>query len=353
MNDFDQAAQRFAILDHAPIGQFILRKDFVTLFWNRCLEAWTGIPREKIVGSCILGHFPHLGTAKYASRIAGIFGGGPPTVFSSQLHKYVIPAPLPGGKQRFQYTVVTAVPASAGESCYAMFAIQDVTSLTEAIENHRCALQQVLTEMEERKKAQAELLANAEELKKLNLILEERSIRDGLTGLFNHRHFYDVLHRDFLLASRNGQDIACLLLDLDYFKQVNDSYGHPCGDFVLKEVAALVRRSVRETDVVARYGGEEFAVLLPDTNLEGARVIAEQVRRVIEAHLFCFGPATLNISASIGLATRLSHRLSHPPDLLAWADRALYRAKGDGRNRLVYLPPVEADISRLAAAGTS
>jgi diguanylate cyclase (GGDEF)-like protein/PAS domain S-box-containing protein len=353
MNDIEQAAQRFAILDHAPIGQFVLRQDFVVLFWNRCLEAWTGIAREKIVGSCILGHFPHLGTAKYASRIAGIFAGGPPTVFSSQLHKYVIPAALPGGKQRFQYTVVTAVPAAAGEGCDAMFAIQDVTSLTEAIENHRCALQQTLSEMEERKKAQAELLTYAEELKKLNLILEERSIRDGLTGLFNHRHFYDVLHRDFLLASRGGKDIACLLLDLDYFKQVNDSYGHPCGDFVLKEVAALVRRSVRETDVVARYGGEEFAVLLPDTDLEGARVFAERVRSAVEQQLFRFETTALRVTVSIGLSTRLSHRLSHPPDLLAWADRALYRAKGDGRNRLVYAPPTEAGSSPLPPAASS
>lgn len=353
MSDIDQAAQRFAILDHAPIGQFILRQDFVVLFWNRCLEAWTGIAREQIVGSCILGHFPHLGTARYASRIAGIFRGGPPTVFSSQLHKYVIPAPLPGGKLRFQYTVVTAVPAPAEEGFYAMFAIQDVTSLTEAIENHRGALQQVMAEMDERKKAQAELLKYAEELKRLNGILKERSVRDGLTGLFNHRYFYHVLKRDFLLASRSGKDIACLLLDMDDFKQVNDSYGHPCGDYVLKETAALLSRTFRATDVVARYGGEEFAVLLPETNLEGARATAEHARRAIEKHRFRFGTVVLNVTVSVGLATRISHQLSKPQDLLAWADQALYRAKADGRNRLVYFPPEAQGISRLAGAAPS
>jgi len=349
MSDFDLPGRRFAILDHAPIGQFILREDFVTLFWNRCMEAWTGLSRQKVVGSCILDHYPHLGTTRYASRIEGIFRGGPPTVFSSQLHKFVIPAPLPGGKQRFQYTVVTGIPATGGAGYYAMFAIQDVTSLTEAIENHRCALKQVLTEMEERKKAQAGLLASSEELKRLNLILAERSIRDGMTGLFNHRHFFDLLHRDFLLAVRNEQDIACLLLDLDYFKQVNDGHGHPCGDYVLKEVATLVCRTVRETDIVARYGGEEFAVLLPNTDLDGARMIAEHIRRVIEKQPFNFGSDTLNITASIGLATRLSHKLTHPPDLLAWADRALYRAKGTGRNRLVFLPPLKEDPLRSSS----
>lgn len=350
MNDIEPAAQRFAILDHAPIGQFILRKDFAVLFWNRCMEAWTGIARDQILGSCILGHFPHLGTVKYASRIAGIFQGGPPTVFSSQLHKYVIPAPLPGGKLRFQYTVVTAVPSLAEGSYDAMFAIQDVTSLTEAIENHRCALQQVMAEMEERKKAEAELLTSTEELKRLNRILKERSIRDGLTGLFNHRYFYHVLYRDFLLASRCGTDIACLLLDLDNFKQVNDTYGHPCGDLVLKETAALLRSTVRKTDLVARYGGEEFAVLLPDTDLEGGRVIAEHARSAIEKHLFRCGSAVLNITVSMGLATRIAHQLSKPQDLLAWADKALYRAKANGRNQLVCFPPELHDVSRLAGA---
>ena len=124
-----------------------------------------------------------------------------------------------------------------------MFAIQDVTSLTEAIENHRQALAQVMAEMEERRKAESELFTYAEELKRLNRILKERSIRDGLTGLHNHRYFYHVLHRDFLLSVRNETDLACLLLDLDHFKQVNDTHGHPCGDFILREIASLLRRT--------------------------------------------------------------------------------------------------------------
>ncbi len=215
MDTFKTAAECFALLDHSPIGHLILRQDQVVLFWNRCLESWTGIAREKIVGTCILEHFPHLGTAKYASRIEEIFKGGPPAVFSSQLHKYVIPAALPGGKLRFQYTVVTAVPAATEGKFHAMFAIQDVTSLTEAIENHRQALTQAMAEMEERRRAEAELFTYAKELQRLNKILKERSIRDGLTGLFNHRYFFHVLYRDFRLSLRSGSDISCLLLDLD------------------------------------------------------------------------------------------------------------------------------------------
>jgi len=351
MDVIDTAAKRYAILDHAPIGQFILRRNHVVLFWNRCLEAWTGVPREKIVGSCILDHFPHLGAPKYASRIAEIFNGGPPTVFSSQLHRYIIPASLPGGKFRFQYTVVTAVPGLDGESLDAMFAIQDVTSLTEAIENHRLALNQAMAETEERRKAEAKLVTHARELERLNGILEERSIRDGLTGLFNHRYFYEILHRDYKLAERCDSDIAVVLLDLDHFKSINDTYGHPCGDAILKETAALLRGLVRRTDLVARYGGEEFAIILPDTGLEGAKVTAEHVRHGIEKHVFRKGKTVVRITASIGLVARHAHRTSSPEELVNGADKALYQAKSGGRNRIIVLPLEEPAGPGLVLAG--
>lgn len=347
----DTAAKRYGILDHAPIGQFILRRDHVVLFWNRCLEGWTGVPREKIVGSRILDHFPHLGAPKYASRIAEIFDGGPPTVFSSQLHRHIIPAPLPGGKFRFQYTVVTAVPVPDRKSFDAMFAIQDVTSLTEAIENHRMALDQAMAETEERRKAEAKLVTHAEELERLNRILEERSIRDGLTGLFNHRYFYETLHRDYQLAERNNADLSIILLDLDHFKSINDTYGHPCGDYILKETAVLLSGIVRRTDLVARYGGEEFAILLSNTDLAGARVTAEHVRHGIEKHVFQQGTAAIRITASLGLAARHAHRTSSPEELVNGADKALYRAKSSGRNRTAVVPPKEPFDSALALAG--
>jgi diguanylate cyclase (GGDEF)-like protein len=351
MDVIDTAAKRYAILDHAPIGQFILRRNHVVLFWNRCLEAWTGVPREKIVGSCILDHFPHLGAPKYASRIAEIFNGGPPTVFSSQLHRYIIPAPLPGGKFRFQYTVVTAVPGADGESFDAMFAIQDVTSLTEAIGNHRLALNQAMAETEERRKAEAKLVIHARELERLNGILEERSIRDGLTGLFNHRYFYEILHRDYNLAERNDADMAVVLLDLDHFKSINDTYGHPCGDAILRETAALLQGLVRKTDLVARYGGEEFAIILPDTGLDGAKVTAEHVRHGIEKHVFHKKKKTIQITASIGLAARRAHRTSSPEELVSSADQALYRAKSSGRNQIVVFSPKTPFDPGLALAG--
>jgi diguanylate cyclase (GGDEF)-like protein len=239
---------------------------------------------------------------------------------------------LPGGKFRFQYSVVTAVPDPEEGGFFALFSIQDVTSLTEAIENHQFALKKAIEEMEERKKVEAKLVKYTEELKRLNVILKERSIRDGLTGLFNHRYFYYFLRREFLLTSRNSSNLACLLLDLDNFKKLNDTYGHQLGDSVLKTVASRIRKTVRETDVVSRYGGEEFAILLPGTDLEGARVIAEKIRAKVENQTFPRTTLTAPVTVSIGVASSGDHKPGKPEELLTFADNALYKAKAAGRN---------------------
>jgi diguanylate cyclase len=341
-----KAAKCLALLDHSPIGHVVVRHDFMVVFWNRCLESWSGIPRGEIVGRSLIDRFPHLGEAKYANRIKGLFAGGPPTIFSSQLHKYLIPAPLPGGKFRVQYSVVTAIPDPDDGNFYALFSIQDVTSLTEAIEDHQFALRKAAEEMDERKKVEAKLVKYTEELKRLNAVLKERSIRDGLTGLFNHRYFYYFLRREFLLSSRNGTDLSCLLLDLDNFKKLNDSYGHQFGDAVLKTVADRIGKTVRETDVVSRYGGEEFAILLPGTDLEGAVVIAEKIRTRIEKQAFPHSNLAVGVTVSIGVAAGRAHNPVKPQDLLAFADNALYRAKDAGRNRVVvYSSDRDASLS--------
>lgn len=162
-----------------------------------------------------------------------------------------------------------------------------------------------------------------------------QAVTDELTGLFNHRRFQEVMTAEVATAQRYGQPLGLVLLDIDNFKRVNDTYGHQQGDLVLREVARVMRESSREIDEPARYGGEEMAVALPQTDIEGAFAIAERIRTEVEAlaveRLDGDGPP-LRVTVSIGVAASSS---SEKDTLVAAADAALYSAKRSGKNRTV------------------
>ncbi len=174
------------------------------------------------------------------------------------------------------------------------------------------------------------------ELKELNRILEERTetleklaSTDALTGLFNRHMFSELFKRELAQSRRYKTPLSLVLLDVDHFKKVNDTHGHLVGDGVLKQIAALMRESVRIADITARWGGEEFAVMLPHTTVEGAHITAEKIRSAIEAaHFESVGAVT----ASFGIA-QLEENESQEP-FFDRADKALYRAKVAGRNRV-------------------
>ncbi|MDA8084280.1 MAG: response regulator [Nitrospiraceae bacterium] len=172
MHDIGPIATTFGILDHVPVGVFILRRDFAVLFWNACLEDWTGISRDALVGKNIADSFPHLATPRYASRLQEIFEGGPPTIFSSQLHDHIIPSRLSPGRMRIQHTVITAIRSGDGDGFHALFAIQDVTDLTLQIRDYRKMRDQAVEEVRERKKVEEELIRTQETLE---LRVEERT----------------------------------------------------------------------------------------------------------------------------------------------------------------------------------
>ncbi|TLS76186.1 PAS domain S-box protein [Mariprofundus erugo] len=146
------------ILDHTPIGHFVLRHDYVVMFWNRCLEDWTGISKEEITGRNLIDVFPHLQNRKFLGRINQVLDGSmQSTVFSSQLHRYMIPAPLPNGELRTQYVVVTRLRPEGEEDNLALFSIQDVTDLTAAIHSNRNAIQRISRAMDEVKETERQL----------------------------------------------------------------------------------------------------------------------------------------------------------------------------------------------------
>jgi signal transduction histidine kinase/CheY-like chemotaxis protein len=145
---------RFRLLDQIPLGICVLQSDYGVVFWNRCLEEWTKIPPDRIEGQCICDFFPHFRQSLYANRLDPIFAGGPPTIFSSQLHKHLIPAAFSDGKKRIQHTTVTAIPANEGNGFYAMLSLQDVTDLTFRVQEYRQMRDRAIAEAEERRLAQ-------------------------------------------------------------------------------------------------------------------------------------------------------------------------------------------------------
>ncbi|MBK7715294.1 MAG: diguanylate cyclase [Gemmatimonadetes bacterium] len=156
---------------------------------------------------------------------------------------------------------------------------------------------------------------------------------DPLTETFNRRALADKLVQEIERANRYGTQLACLMVDVDNFKQINDAHGHLAGDVVLRQLGGILRREQRAVDIVARFGGEEFVVILPETVSGGARIFAERVIRKVAAHPFGEGGQAIHVTVSVGIACYPDDRVQDSESLLKLADQNLYKAKQDGRNR--------------------
>lgn len=184
--------------------------------------------------------------------------------------------------------------------------------------------------------------------------LQELASRDGLTGLLNRRALEEVLSRELKAGTRYRASACLILIDLDYFKRVNDLLGHAAGDDVLRAVATVMQQAVRDTDSVGRYGGEEFGIVLPHTDLDRAAVLAERLRDHIERQELVVDGGRVRITVSVGIAQIPDRTIRTVPDWIAAADAALYAAKGSGRNGVVIhtpdrVSPVESALNTVAA----
>ncbi len=197
--------------------------------------------------------------------------------------------------------------------------------------------EQMILEMQEAKE-KAERLAH--ELQDANTRLKELVYRDGLTGLYNHRYFQESLANELARASRYHSSVSLILFDIDFFKKVNDTHGHPAGDLVLMNIARAVTSAVRPCDIVSRYGGEEFAVVLPETSAAGTKVFAARLRRCVEGIATLVNGQLIYVTVSAGAATfDQSNTKITKSDLIETADRGLYRSKQNGRNQVTVLEP--------------
>ena len=192
--------------------------------------------------------------------------------------------------------------------------------------------EQLILELK-RSKETAENLAV--ELQTANKKLRHLATKDGLTGLFNHRYFQEALDKEISRTVRYQKPLTLILFDIDHFKKVNDTHGHPAGDAVLKVISAIMLKTVRESDLVARYGGEEFAAILPETDLQGGAILAERLRRAVEAVDIPADGQSIKVTISLGVTTyNLSSGSTGKAALVTAADKGLYHSKESGRNKL-------------------
>jgi len=178
-----------------------------------------------------------------------------------------------------------------------------------------------------------QMAASLKHIQRFSTVKKEAT-HDTLTNLFNRRQFEERLGTETKKAFESQSNLSIIMVDIDHFKKVNDTFGHDGGDKVLREIASLLKNSVRQQDTVARYGGEEFVLLLPGVSLDPTNMVAERIRRLVENTLFDMGQTQIHITISLGISNFPIHRVKSKEELVKMADLALYEAKKGGRNQV-------------------
>ncbi|RUS47391.1 diguanylate cyclase [Cohnella sp. AR92] len=318
------------LLDQAPCGYFSISDTGIIRFANRTLANMLGLEREDMLGKHIesyLSNTNKLFFHTYFYPFMQLYGHVNEMYLSLRSSSQPdVPVLLNGARQEHEGETVTV--------CVVVEMRKRLEHEKDILETKR-RLEQLVQETNEANR-KLELLhreyeAKQQELLSMNLQLETLALTDPLTGLKNRRFFQESLLAHIASFRRSQAPFSILLIDIDRFKSINDTYGHPVGDLVLTELARLLQASSRETDVVARFGGEEFIVLLEGADQTSSVRIAERYRAAIEATPM----GKLNITASMGVATMTAEDTSET--LIDRADQALYQSKENGRNRVTSL----------------
>jgi diguanylate cyclase (GGDEF)-like protein len=294
----------FQVFDMVDIGLVILDKDLRVCHWNRWMQLHSGIPTDKIVGALIFDTFPQLKRPRFLRSCKTVLTFGNFCFFSQKLHHYLFPfKPISSFDAEFKFMqqscTMGPVRDDKGAVEYIFISVHDVT---EAVN-----FEQKLFEM---------------------------NMRDALTGINNRRCLEMHLKEEMDRHKRYGHSLSLIIFDIDFFKHINDAYGHQCGDYILKAIADSIEKSIRSEDIFARYGGEEFCCLLPETSLDAAVILAERFRKKISKKIHRYQGNQIKVTISLGVST-LGPGTSSPESLLKKADEGLYQAKNTGRNRVM------------------
>lgn len=304
------------LMEHLVVPTFVLDADCRIIIWNKACERLTGIPASELIGT--RNHWRAFYDAPRPC-LADLIAQGR-TAEIDRLYAAHDEAGRPEVKMLGRKAENWCVMPQVGTRLY--LAIDAGPIYDES--GKLIAVVETLRDMTAQKEAQDEL--------------QRLATRDGLTSVANRRSFDDTLNSEWRRASRESRALSLLMIDVDYFKRFNDTYGHQGGDDCLRLVAEAMSNVVKRTsDSIARYGGEEFAILLPATEPEGAVIVAERIREAVEAMAMPHAGSEIaeHVTVSIGVASVNVQHGTMPANLVALADAALYRAKREGRNRVV------------------
>jgi len=308
--DFAELTQLFANLtDTLMIGVLLVDTDLRVHRWNQWLERKTGISSQQACGKLLTELFVDFSSPRLLSAIELCIKHKSPQLISQTLNRYVLPIPLVSPmhdlKLMQQQVSVAPLTNNRGETLAAI-SINDVT----------------------------ESVAKSSALARLAMKMESQSNRDQLTGAYNRHFLWSWLTPQLKQSVRHSQALSCLMLDIDFFKRINDTYGHDAGDAVLRGFAEILHEQMRDSDILVRYGGEEFVVLLTHADaavaLEIANRILDSVRKTAIAPL-----EVGDVRCSIGVSSWTPEEPCSAEELLKEADRRLYHAKHNGRDQVV------------------
>ncbi|MBR9787635.1 MAG: diguanylate cyclase [Vibrionaceae bacterium] len=306
MADFHWVTQ---ILDTMDSGLIVLDRQNKVCVWNSFMQSYSGVLSQEILGECLFDRFEELPRAWLETKLK-TSADLETRSFSSwenrpYLFKFTNFSPVSNSSAfMYQDIVITPLRSLSGEISHIAIQINDVS------ETARSRIY----------------------LKETNQHLSEISRKDGLTGLFNRAYWEQSLKEEFTQIKVIDDSCSLVIFDIDNFKQVNDTYGHPVGDEVIRRTSGLLKKTARSSDICGRFGGEEFTVLLKNTNQEQASYFAERLRKRVEQETVKVEDFLINYTISIGVCEYQPHFESHIQWLKS-ADSALYRAKENGRNQ--------------------
>lgn len=306
LNDFHWVMD---ILQNIDVGLVVLDEEFNVQLWNSFMQNHSARSPGDVLGRKIFDLFPELPEPWFRRKVQSVslLRNSAFTTWEQRpfLFRFKNYRPVTG-RAEFMYQNSTIIPLSdvKGKVGHICIILYDVT----------------------------EIATNRLQLQRANHQLHIISRTDGLTGLLNRKTWEESLHHEFKRFARYGHTCSLLMFDIDHFKRVNDTYGHPAGDEVIRQTAAVVRKCIRDIDVAGRYGGEEFAIILTNTDAQGALTVAERLRTQVEANTVYYEDHVIHFTISVGVA-EVHSRMSEPTLWIDSADRGLYRAKRAGRNQ--------------------